>query len=222
MKRKSIFKYSFSLTMSAVLLISGFFVSAGNGIVRADSAPLPGSAGKYNVFILGDIQAYHSDSEGRMAAGGNISLTQGGYSVGGKLSAAELLEADTLVAGGDLNYESGETNGNVVYGGTYSGSGKPKGNTGTLRKQANLISFAAEFELLRTKSQELNALPVNGVTDGSYGNFHLTGTDPVLNVFSVSGSALSSGNELWVTAPALQLEQKRAAKKINFMATGRS
>lgn len=122
MNRKSVFKLSFAVAMSAVLLVSGWLASAGQGKVRADSTPLPGIAGKYNVFILGDLKGYHSDSEGRMAAGGHITLTQGGYSVGHSLSAAEISEMDSLVAGGNLSYDMGEVNGSAVYGGTYSGS----------------------------------------------------------------------------------------------------
>ncbi|MBY0014719.1 choice-of-anchor A family protein, partial [Paenibacillus typhae] len=201
MKRKTVFKLSFALSMSAVLLVGGWLASAGQGKVRADSPPLPGVAGKYNVFILGDLKGYHSDSEGRMAAGGNITLTQGGYSVGHSLSEAERSEMDSLVAGGNLSYEMGEVNGNAVYGGTYTGTGKPRGGTGTLRKEANVINFVSEFALLRAKSQELAALTVNGKTEDNYGNIKLTGTDPALNVFSVSGSALTGANELRITAP---------------------
>ncbi|KUP24500.1 choice-of-anchor A family protein [Paenibacillus sp. DMB5] len=201
MKRKSVLKLSFALAMSAVLLVGGWLASAGQGEVRADSTPLPGVAGKYNVFVLGDLKGYHSDSEGRMAAGGNITLTQGGYSVGHSLSAAEISEMDSLVAGGNLSYEMGEVNGNAVYGGTYTGSGKPRGGTGTLRKETNVINFVSEFALLRAKSQELAALTVNGKTEDNYGNIKLTGTDPVLNVFSVSGSTLTAANELRITAP---------------------
>lgn len=108
MNRKSVFKLSFAVAMSAVLLVSGWLASAGQGKVRADSTPLPGIAGKYNVFILGDLKGYHSDSEGRMAAGGHITLTQGGYSVGHSLSAAEISEMDSLVAGGNLSYDMGK------------------------------------------------------------------------------------------------------------------
>src|SRR5215472_6971420 len=43
-----------------------------------------GVAGAFNVFVLGQVTQSYTDSEGRVAAGGNVSLT--GYGIGSALS----------------------------------------------------------------------------------------------------------------------------------------
>ena len=76
------------------------------------SAGLLGVAENYNVFLSGDMSSTGSDTEGRLAAGGNVTLQN--YSVG-------LLSAPTeysLVSGGSTSYGSGSVkNGGVFTGG---------------------------------------------------------------------------------------------------------
>ena len=68
--------------------------------------PVPdlGIAGKFNAFILGDMQGYHSDVEGRLAVGGNLTLEN--YSIGKQLPNSSGAR-DDLVVGGKAEFENG-------------------------------------------------------------------------------------------------------------------
>src|SRR6185295_12199182 len=56
-----------------------------------------GTAGGFNLFVLGNLTQSGSDTEGRMAVGGNATLAS--YSVGARLTGA----SDVLVVGGNLS-----------------------------------------------------------------------------------------------------------------------
>lgn len=76
--------------------------------------PLLGPAQDYNMFLFGDVNVYTSDSHGRIAAGGNVSLTN--YNVGGSPASDY-----SVIAGGDFSYLYGTVwNGGVFAGGNVS------------------------------------------------------------------------------------------------------
>jgi hypothetical protein len=58
----------------------------------------------FNVLVLGNFSASNSDVQGRLGAGGNISLNN--YSVGDRLT-GDLVGGDTLVAGGYFSFPCG-------------------------------------------------------------------------------------------------------------------
>jgi choice-of-anchor A domain-containing protein len=74
-------------------------------------ASVLGTAGEFNTFIFGDY-ACTSDAEGRVAVGGNMTVSN--YSVADKLTPQEVekYHQDMLIVGGNLNY----SNGRVYYG----------------------------------------------------------------------------------------------------------
>lgn len=87
---------------SRKLPLSGFFVSTlvlgasllSAGAAQADPAPL-GPASDYNVFILGTDNESNTDSEGRVAVGGDANLSS--YHVAGNLPTNT---TNALVVGG--------------------------------------------------------------------------------------------------------------------------
>lgn len=98
------------------------------------SATLLGPAADYNVFLFGSMTADHSDSEGRVAVGGNVNLQ--GYSVGLKAAPAEY----SLVAGGEVQFWSGTSlNGGIYAGGDMRGSGL--NIEGDLAAQGNVTTY---------------------------------------------------------------------------------
>ncbi|MBY9086683.1 choice-of-anchor A family protein, partial [Paenibacillus sp. HN-1] len=185
-----------SLMLTGMILVWCTIGVAG----RADgaSAGFLGTAGSYNAFILGNFTQSFTDTEGRLAAGGDVTLN--GYSVGFKLSSSEREKPAVLVAGGNLTFNGGEILGNVAYGGTGQ-IGSEVNVTGT-KSQGTPIDFPAEFRYLTETSQRLAALEANGVTEYQWGRLTLTGTDKRMNIFSVSGSDLSQANTLVIDAPA--------------------
>src|SRR4029077_21050524 len=70
-------------------------------LLSATGAAL-GVAGAFNVFVLGQVTQSYTDSEGRVAVGGDVRLT--GYGLGSALpnSAGQ---RDDLVVGGRLTYD---------------------------------------------------------------------------------------------------------------------
>ncbi len=58
-----------------------------------------GPASDFNVFVLGDIEQNDVDTEGRMAAGGNVTLSD--YGVGVELTNSNGTRND-LIVGGNL------------------------------------------------------------------------------------------------------------------------
>jgi len=158
-----------------------------------------GPAKGYNVFILKNLMQPSSDTQGKMAVGGNANLFN--YSVGDQLSPSNGT-VDVLIVGHKLTFSSGAvTGGNVVYG---TSTNLPKDNVsitgGTLRRD-HPINFGAAKTYLKNLSTHLGSYTVNGTTTFQWGGFTLTGTDPFLNVFKISGSDLSIANNMQINVP---------------------
>lgn len=158
-----------------------------------------GTAKDFNVFVLQDIYQPSSDTQGKMAAGRDIYLSY--YSVGDQLPSSGGTE-DVLIAGRDLTYISGGIfGGNVVYGNS-TNLPIPAVSIldGTLR-QDTPINFAAEQTYLQNLANTLALYAVNGTVGSQWGGLTLTGNDPYLNVFSVSGADLSTANNVTISVP---------------------
>ncbi|MFL5345128.1 MAG: immunoglobulin-like domain-containing protein [Hyalangium sp.] len=154
----------------------------------------------YNLFLLEDYTGGH-DVQGKVAAGGNISMT--GFSVAASLYESDISQA--LVAGGNLTLSQGGIWGDTFYGGTYSADSAVVQHRGTLAK-GTPINFVARFGELRTLSSQLAGMKVNGTTTvESWGGITLNGTDPSVNVFNVSASAFTGAKALSISAPANSL-----------------
>ncbi len=197
-----------TLSISLILSIIIFTVAAMSGMndtaVRAVSSasactanPL-GPAADYNVFVRGNFTSMASDTQGRLAAGGDVSLTN--YSIGAALAPADS-GGGTLVVGGALNFHAGA----VAHGNAVShGTGTLEGVTfasGNGYRQGTALDFGAAANTLRSDATGDAALPVNGAAAFQYNQLTLTGTDSRLNVFTVSGANLSIANSLTINAP---------------------
>lgn len=142
-----------------------------------------GIAGKFNAFILGDMQGYHSDVEGRLAVGGNLTLEH--YAVGMQLSNSRGAR-DDLVVGGSADFQHGRMySGNAVIGGTndihsenvgfYNGE-NPDDASGSARGGALPLKFSDIGDELKAKSSDWGRWQSSGeVSRDDYGNVHFTG-----------------------------------------------
>ena len=170
------------------------------GCLKKDESPSLnlGSAGSYNVFIFEDAFQSNSSSEGNIAAGRNARWTN--YNAATALAGPS---AKVVVGGSITNWDQGSVGG---------GSGDifvGKNANLNLVDYANLttdgqseVDFSAARAYLRGASGYWSSLPANGSTTVNPGIIALTGSDPNLNIFSVSGSDLSSIFVLEITAPA--------------------
>lgn len=151
----------------------------------------------YNLFVLEDY-TLGTDVEGKVAAGGNITLDH--FSVGHRLPDSAV--AHTLVAGGNLMLSNGGVWGDAWYGAHYSAGSSVVYPRGTVT-QGTPIDFAARGAALRNLSSRLGALLANGTTTiEPWGGILLRGTSPDVNVFQLSGSAFTGAKLLFIDAPA--------------------
>jgi choice-of-anchor A domain-containing protein len=162
-----------------------------------------GVASDYNEFIFGNIYQDYTDSEGRVAAGGNV-----GYD---HMSVAANVKTDPaigdLVVGGNLNFSEGSVGylknnmdalyqkGSIYVGGT---ADLYKVGYGSLTP-SNPIDFQAAQSYLTQSSVAWGALHANGtVTINPLGQgsveIILTGYDPHLNIFNLSGQDVMMAN----------------------------
>lgn len=159
-----------------------------------------GTAGDYNIFMLGDINMNASglSTEGRVAGAGTVTLA-GGFNIGTKLTSTAT-GTGVLVAGKNLNLSlaGGTINyGNAVYGGIAFSPLYIKTVKGTP------IDFDAAATQLLKKTDRLATVVANGTTKvDSSGAITLTGTDPTTNVFNVSGAAVSKTSSFNINVPA--------------------
>jgi choice-of-anchor A domain-containing protein len=155
------------------------------------------SLNDYNLFLLGDYSGGH-DVLGRVAAGGDISMTD--FSVGTGLPDGDI--ANTLVAGHALHLARGGVWGDVRYGSGFNADNSVLVHRGDVAQGAP-IDFAARGAQLRALSSRLASLPSQGTTTlESWGGLMLEGSDPHLNVFQVNASAFTGAVLLSLHAPA--------------------
>ncbi|WP_075305972.1 choice-of-anchor A family protein [Hyalangium minutum] len=151
----------------------------------------------YNLFLLEDY-TQGVDVQGKVAAGGNISMTN--FAVGGSLAASDI--SNVLVAGGNLTLANGRVYGNTFYGNNYSANQGVTIARGSLAK-GTPIDFAAKFAELRTLSTNLANQTANGTTTReSWGGIFLRGTSTTTNIFNVNASAFNGAALLNINVPA--------------------
>ena len=179
-------------TLAAISTACAVF-TAFTSTARAQSL---GAANDYNAFIFGNFTSSGSDTEGRLAVGGNADLS--GYSVGTSL---DTTGGNTLVVGNNLTFTNGQVNkGNAVYGSsaTTSGFGIPDGSL----IQGNPVDFASAQSQLTQLSGSLAGMGANGSFNDHYGTLQFVGTDPALNTFTVTAPSVNSANGIQINAPA--------------------
>ena len=153
----------------------------------------------YDIYTLGNLTLGSGSVKGRIAAGGNASLSS--MSVGNGLSGT----SDVLVVGGDLTANGGAVlNGNVVYGGTatLNNLSIPQG---TARQVANPLSATTAAWVTSVSTAWKNLAP-NGTVSGA-GTATLTLNGPITNpattryIFAVSGANLAKAKTIEISAP---------------------
>lgn len=165
-----------------------------SGAALCANPALADEAKTYNVFVQNDFTSSSSDTQGRIAAGGNVTLS--GYSVASGLDKSAN-GTTTLVVGKTLNFGNGSVNyGNVVAG---SVTRTPTVNNGTVTTGS--VDLATEFARMVTASSDLASMINNGSTVAQYGGLTLTGTNSTLNIFTINASDLSKSGYLNMTIP---------------------
>lgn len=198
--------------VAALLGLTGtFLLDSGTAAFAAPACtdtPL-GAAGGYAEFVEGDSTRY-SDSEGAVAVGGNARFgdpaTGQGFSIGGKLTAADLgkLAGHSMVVGGTLYANQVVlAKGSGRYG-ELKQTGGQFAVDGEHGKGASPLDFTAEFATLRDRSAGWAAAEANGSVSRSddAGTLLLTGEDEKVNVFAVDAADLQKASNVMIKVPA--------------------
>lgn len=151
-----------------------------------------GVAGDFNTFVFNDFSG-SSDTEGRLAVGGNAHLEH--YSVGDKLQPGA---GDVLVVGGDLTYTGGRVyNGDIRVGGAANLPGYDLTHEGDTHVGVGLpFSFAAEQSRLTALSQTLAQTGATGSSSYQWGTITLAGNGATTQVFNLDGQQLLDANNI--------------------------
>lgn len=151
----------------------------------------------WSIVVNGDLEQSNTDAEGRVAAGGNVTLSQ--YGVGSALR-PDPSRVD-LVAGGDLTISDAEVhNGSATYGGTLTGSVSTP--NGTVTRAAPQQDFATLFTAAGARSTYWAGLDADGTVSGpQYGALSLTGDSTELNVFTIAATELQEAQRILIRVP---------------------
>jgi type VI secretion system secreted protein VgrG len=159
------------------------------------------AATPYNVFMLNTFSSSGADTQGGLAAGGNLSIN--GYSVASGLTSAQAAAmfpfADTLIAGGLLTASSGLLNAGNADGATTNVSGSFNLNGGTLTTGGpQVIDFSMATTQLDNLSTSLAGI---ATTPGDscvllFGTTTCTASANNLNIIDVGSAAVFSGNSI--------------------------
>lgn len=183
--------------LAGVLTVSSAFtwgteVRATAG-VPYNPTPVLGIAGNFNAFIFDDFTQDNDQIEGRLAAGGNITLS-GGYGVARAYRNSSA--TDVLVAGKKFKHSgSGEIYGNVVYGDTIEAN-EPIVNIIGAKKQGSPIDFPAEKQYLISRSAAYGALSATKeIGNNNYGTLTISAPD-LFNVVHLDAATLANTNNI--------------------------
>ena len=168
-----------------------------------------GLANLYNVFVLGNMNMSNTDAEGRVAAGGNVTLSN--YGVGAGISPLPPAGTDaSLVIDGSVNISGGSNaSGNTVVNPASTITAYTMGNPNGSLTTGTPINFSEAGRYLKCASAWWGALAPNGTGAVLFGQLTLTGIDGALNIFQLdaanvygSGLSLAQLNGINIVAPA--------------------
>jgi choice-of-anchor A domain-containing protein len=157
-----------------------------------------GEASTFNAFFFDGLTVSASDAEGRIAVGGNATLTS--YGIGDRLSNSNGTR-DDLIVGGNLDFTNGQVfNGNLVHGGAahLQGVGIPNGDQ---RQESNVLDFEAIEADLTDTSAALGVESANGRVSVRWGSLNLRGMHGEMNVFAVTAEQLANAHSITILTP---------------------
>ncbi|WP_102796438.1 choice-of-anchor A family protein [Bowmanella denitrificans] len=175
-----------------------------------------GQASDYNVFVKQNFKANSSDTQGRVAAGGDV-IVEGGYDIGFKIDAFGMGSGPSLVVGGNVRksggghlnvYEDGvhqsPHSGKLAYAGTVSGS-NIEATLVKVDKSQLPVDFDSAFAHLKQLSAELASRTASASTEHKWSrlDFNPTSTPPDnVYVFNVTQEQINASTDWFVNGVA--------------------
>ena len=166
-------------------------------IYKGGSEGLPnnfGSASKYNIFILENINLRNTYVEGRVAVGGNATFLNVG--VGAGIRPLPPYGTDnSLVIGGDINIIGGRNySGNTVRNTGSTVLNNTMGRVNGAFIIGTPIYFDTKGEYLKYASIFWSRLSSNGDCNVNLGDLTLNGDDPCLNIFQINANKIAESD----------------------------
>jgi len=168
-------------------------------MVSANAVADLGVSLDYNIFVEQNLTSQNSQSNGRVAAGGNVTLN--GYGVATVVSVPA--QGAALLVGNDLSFSNGRVyHGGILAGGDVSGVNAAVVNGlvagATIQGSAQLpFSFQTEFNNLRAISNTLSAAETNGQVEYLYGGVRISGDcSSNIQVFNIDAAQLKTSNHI--------------------------
>ena len=167
-----------------------------------------GAANAYNVFVFGGMSLSNTDAEGRVAVGGNATLSN--YGIGAGITPLPPSGTDpSFVVNGSVNVSGGSNaSGNTIIDPSSTVIQYTMGNPNGSLLTGTPIDFAEAERYLKCASAYWGALEATGTGQVVFGQLNLTGTDETLNIFQLdsdnlynSGLSLSQLNGINIIAP---------------------
>jgi len=176
-------------------------------VASIHAAPLLGPAAEYNAFIFDEMDVSYSDVEGKVAVGGNATMSH--YSVGLKASPSDY----ALVGGADVAiYNGGVNNGGIYAEGNVAinpaivqGDVDAKGSVSAINSPVSgtvsssvifdgPVDFADAYTQLDATSEDLKNLTVNATTTMHPWDYLIFSGDHSadVSVFNVTASQLNT------------------------------
>ncbi|MCG9895326.1 MAG: choice-of-anchor A family protein [Fimbriimonadaceae bacterium] len=154
-------------------------------------AQLFGQADPYNVFVFGNFNSWSSDTEGKLAAGGNVTLEN--YDIGLKNPGGT-----ALVVGGNFGLKNGTVRGNAFVGGSKNilNANIQNGWTNT-----NPVNFSSARTQLMNLSSLWAAQNPSGRSWTQWGTVNLSGTNSGVNTFRIASSIFNGANSVNIDIP---------------------
>ena len=151
---------------------------------------------QYVLVIHGDLHQESTDSEGRIAVGGDATLVS--FGVGSRLP----VDADRidLAVGGVLNATNvGVNNGSITYGDALNGNATAPNGTITQRP----LDLDAYFQEAQRRSEFWGGFDTTGDISGpgDDGALYMIGTDPDRNVFDLDAADLEQAGAIRINVP---------------------
>jgi len=194
------------VSTASSLGISGSYLGRANSTWNScEKDDLVSIDANYDVYVLGDFIAPSADTQGRLAVGGNATLSS--YSVGDQLA----LDASriNLLVNGNLNFDSGAVlNGRAVYGGSLINTSETASYQGGVSKEDHQSQFTSASQNVKDLSLQLGKFQPNGSVEADFSNgqdksfLTLTGIDSTLNVFAMGVDDLQKSHTLQINAPS--------------------
>lgn len=156
-----------------------------------------GIANDYNVFVFGNMALSNTDAEGRVAVGGNATLSN--YGIGAGIVPLPPANTDlSFVVDGNVNVTGGSNaSGNTVVNPGSTITNYSMGNPNGILTVGTPIAFVEAERYLKCASSFWSTLESNGTGQVVFNQLNLTGTNANLNIFSFdSGNIYGTGISL--------------------------